>query len=315
MHSFNPQKDIPNLAGKVFLVTGGNSGLGEATIAAIAQHNPAKIYLGARSVAKAKEAITRIRAASPEAASANIEILELDLASLKSVEAAASRLNSSTDRLDVLQLSGGIAMPPHDTTKDGYEVQLGVNYMGHAMLTQLLAPKLLATAKLPGADVRIVSISSVAHKVFAPKAGILFDELKTDMSGHSGRELYGQSMLAKALFTHELAKRYPQITSSSLHPGTVKSSVWGGDKDVNWLVNKLLVKPLVALTGVSVEEGVKTQLWCSFSKDVQSGNYYEPVGKVGQEGKLTRDDVLSERLWKWTEEELRVSGAAGWPAS
>ncbi|KAH8882154.1 NAD(P)-binding protein [Thozetella sp. PMI_491] len=313
MAHFNPQKDIPDLAGKVAIVTGGNSGLGEATLKALAQHNPGKLYLAARSRAKAEAAIERIRASSAAAASANIEILDLDLASLDSVKAAAERVNKETDRIDLLQLNGGIAMVPHGLTKDGYEIEFGTNYLGHALLTQLLMPKLLATTALPGADVRIVSMSSLGHKLFAPKEGILFDQVKTDMHTSGGQALYGHAMLAKTLFAHELSKRYPQITSSSLHPGTVKTDVWEGNKDINFFIRTFVVKPYVCLTGVTHEEGAKTQLWLSFSKDVKNGEYYEPVGKAGKGSSQTLDDELARKLWEWTDKELQAYGTEGWP--
>lgn len=132
MPNFNPETDIPDLSGKVCLVTGGNAGLGEATLAALAQHNPGKLYLAARSRARAEAAVERIRATSPAAAAADIEIVDMDLASLKSVAEAAAKIDSETSRLDLLQLNGGIAMVPHATTADGYEVQFGTNYLGHA---------------------------------------------------------------------------------------------------------------------------------------------------------------------------------------
>lgn len=312
MPTFNPQKDIPDIAGKVCLVTGGNSGLGEATITALAQHNPGKIYLAARSRAKAEAALLRIRASSPAAKSANIEILDMDLASFKSVTAAADVVNRGVDRLDILQLCGGVAMIPPDTAKDGYEVHFETNYLSHALLTQLLMPKLLSTAARPNTDVRIVSMSSIGHRRKYPEAGIVFDELKSDMKRHGGPALYGQAMLAKILFTQGLAKRYPQITSSSLHPGGVKTNTWEGNKDVNWLLYNLVIKTIVALKAVSVEEGIKTQLWCSFSKDVKNGAYYEPIGEAGKESVLAHDDALSAKLWDWTEKELKQHGAPGW---
>jgi NAD(P)-dependent dehydrogenase (short-subunit alcohol dehydrogenase family) len=315
MPSFDPQQDIPDLSDKVCLVTGATSGLGEAAVTELAQHNPKVLYLGARSHEKAEATISRIRASSIAAKTANIEILELDLASLESVKAAAARVNTEVDRLDLLQLVAGVGLSLADTTKDGYEVQFGTNYVGHALLTQLLMPKLLRTATLPHTDVRVVSLTSITHKTFAPATGILFDELKTDMKTHGGFELYAQSMLAKVLFTRALAQRYPQITSISLHPGGVKTGVWGGDKNVNWLLYNLVIKPMVNLTGVSPKEGAKTQLWCSFSKDVQNGRYYEPLGKAGKEGKLSYDDVLSAELWKWTEKELLSHGSPGWQAT
>jgi NAD(P)-dependent dehydrogenase (short-subunit alcohol dehydrogenase family) len=313
MVRFNPETDIPDLAGRVFLVTGASSGLGEQTVTQLAQHNPAKIYLAARNHGKAEEAMKRIKATSQAAAAAKIEILNLDLASFDSIKAAASRINQEADRLDILQLNGGIAVVPHATTQDGYEIQFGTNYLGHALLTQLLMPKLLATAKIPGADVRIVSMSSIGHKGFSAKDGVQLHQLKSDMKTSSGRSLYGQAMLAKNLFAFELAKRYPQITSSSLHPGTVKTGVWSGDKDFNPLLRHLLINPFVSLTGVSVEEGAKTQLWCSFGKDVKNGAYYEPIGKLGKESALARDAKMSRKLWEWTETELKAHGAPGWP--
>lgn len=175
-------------------------------------------------------------------------------------------------------------------------------------------PKLLATAQLPGADVRVVSMSSVGHKMFAVDDGIRFGELKTDMRGQSGSALYGQAMLAKVLLPRELARRYPQITAASLHPGTVKSGVWSGDKDFNFFLRTFVVRPMVALTGVSNEEGAKTQLWLSVSKTVENGRYYEPVGKLNADGKYSKDDDLARKLWGWTERELAAHGAPGWPA-
>jgi NAD(P)-dependent dehydrogenase (short-subunit alcohol dehydrogenase family) len=204
-------------------------------------------------------------------------------------------------------------MIPPSTTKDGYEIEFGTNYLGHALLTQLLMPKLLQTTALPGADVRVVVLASVTHRLFAPKEGILFDDLHTDMAKSGGSTLYGQSMLAKILFAREIAKRYPQITFSSLHPGGVKSSIYDGNKDVNWFFFNIMLKPMLALTGVSPEEGAKTQLWCSFSKEVVSGAYYEPIGKAGKEGCRARDDNLAKKLWEWTDKELLRHGASGWP--
>ncbi|KAJ5573959.1 uncharacterized protein N7459_008386 [Penicillium hispanicum] len=309
--SFNPDTDIPDLHDKICLVTGGNSGLGEATIRALAQHNPKKVFLAARSRAKAEDALARIKNSSTAASTANIEFLDLDLASMASVKMAAARVNKEVDRLDILYLNGGVAALPPNTTTDGYEIQFGTNYLGHALLTQLLMPKMLATASMPGADVRIVGMSSVGHRSFA-NGGILFEQLKTSMPSQGGMALYGQAMLAKNLFAFELAKRYPQIKSSSLHPGTVKTAVWNGSKNMNWFVFRVVVKPLVALVGVSEDEGAKNQLWCSFSKDVKNGCYYEPIGKGGKESKSARDEALSKQLWDWTDKELRRHGSPGW---
>lgn len=312
MPHFDPKHDIPNLEGRVAVVTGGNSGIGEAIITALAQHNPSKIYLVARSLPKAEEAVSRIRATSSAAASANIDILLLDLASVDSIKKAAARVISEAPRLDLLHLNGGIGMNPHDITKDGYELQFGVMYFGHVLLTRLLMPLLLTTTKLPGADVRIVAMSSIGHKAFAPKTGIQFKELKTPMKDFGAHTLYGHANLAKCLLIHELAERYPAIISSSLHPGTVKGASWSGEKGVSTLLRVLVINPLVALTGVDNHEGAKNSLWLSFSPEVKSGGFYMPVGKPG-EGKLTRDDAMAKELWKWTTKEFQAHGVSDWP--
>ncbi|KAH8892684.1 NAD(P)-binding protein [Thozetella sp. PMI_491] len=309
--TFNPQQDIPDLSGKVCLVTGASSGCGEAALAAMAQHNPKVLYLAARSRAKAEAAIERIRASSSAAAGAKIEFLNLDLASFASVRAAAARVNEEVDRLDLIQLNAGVAMIPHSMTSDGYEVQFGTNYMGHALLTQLLMPKLLETAKLPGADVRIVSLSSISHKVFGMSEGIDFSGLKTEMGSRSGPQLYAQATLCKALFAHQLAKKYPQIKSTSVHPGGVKSDLYGGEKNMSFFL-KTFLRTLLMINGVMPDEGTKTQLWCSFSNDVKNGKYYEPIGKEAP-GKLTLDEGLSKKLWDWTAKELETQASSTWP--
>ncbi|KAK6221924.1 hypothetical protein LQW54_001144 [Pestalotiopsis sp. IQ-011] len=293
--NFDPSVDIPNLDNRVCLVVGGTSGLGEATAVALARHHPKKLYLTARSRAKSDSTVARIRASSEAAEAANIEIIDLDLSSFESVREAA-----------------GVSLLPHAISTNGYEIQFATNYLGHALLTQLLMPKLLYTATLPGSDVRIISMSSRSHKTWSPQEGILFDELKSPMARRSAFALYGQSTLAKTLFAHQLAKRYPKITSVSLHPGGVKTNVFEGEKGVNWLLYNLVIKPVVLLTGTTPEEGAKTQLWCSVSPDVENGEYYEPVGVLGREGTLTKNDNLSEMLWNWTDKELKASGFSGW---
>ena len=263
--------------------------------------------MGARSPSKAAEAIERIKSISPDA---RIDFLELDLASLQSVKSAAALLDSESQRLDLLFLNGGIAVTPHAVTKDGYEAQFGTNYLGHAMLTQLLMPKLLATAR-NGSDVRVISMSSIGHKSFKPANGFEFGAFKSNMQNLSGMQLYGQAMLSKTLFAYSMAKRYPQITTTSLHPGTVRTNVWSGDKSNPILA--MVLRPVIRLVGVTPEEGAKTQLWCGVSKDVKNGSYYEPIGKAGQEGQLSRDDELADKLWAWTSKELQAQGASGWP--
>lgn len=329
--SFNPERDIPDLAGKVIVVTGGrfpfevshsicclsissgNSGLGEATIAHYAAHNAGKIYMGARSKTKALDAITRIKANHPKA---NIEYLGIDLASFDSIKRAASQFNASESRLDILQANGGICVPPFAVTKEGYEIQTGTNYMGHALLIQLLLPKMLATSKLPKADVRIVMMSSIGLKRFSwPKDDKMdWNLIKTDGSSTSGFQLYDLSMLTKAQFAYALARRYPQLTVTSVHPGLVSTGVADGTKQLNFL-SIWAIKLFIALIASKPEVGTHNQVWCSVGKDVISGRYYEPVGVKDTDPRFASDPNICDSLWDWTSSELLSHGGPGWVSS
>jgi NAD(P)-dependent dehydrogenase (short-subunit alcohol dehydrogenase family) len=239
----------------------------------------------------------------------NITIIDLDLSSLNSVKSGAAHFNREATRLDILLLNAGVAAVPPALTKDGYETHFGTNHMGHALLTQLLMPTLLHTARLPGSDVRVVVLSSVGHTGFSQKS-FNFSDVKTDMRGTSAMTLYAQSKLANILFAKSLAQYYPQLTIASVHPGTVKTDIW--KKADGHPILRRLVRPVIMMTGVTVEEGAKNQLWCCTSGDVQSGTYYEPIGKAEQESSQARDDALAEKLWTWTEEELKIYGGPGW---
>src|SRR5687768_9558515 len=162
---FDPDVDIPSLKGKVILVTGGNSGLGKESVLQFAKHNPKEIWLGARSEAKAQEAIKDIKAKIPNAP---IKFVKMDLASFASIHDSARAFTQMSDRLDILLLNGGIMSVPPGTTDDGYEVQFGTNHMGHALLTKLLLPTLLRTADT-GADVRVTVLASSAHQYAPPE--------------------------------------------------------------------------------------------------------------------------------------------------
>ena len=303
--SFNASKDIPSLAGKVILVTGGTNGLGRESVKEFARHEPERIYLAARSLERARTTIAEIQKEVPNAPP--IEPIELDLASLASVKAAAAAFASKSQRLDILMLNAGIMMVPHDVTKDGYEIQFGTNHVGHAALAKLLLPTLLRTAEQPGADVRVVVLTS-AGLGMAPAVGVNFDEVKT--SGTSSRTftLYGQSKIANALYAKEFARKYPQLRISSIHPGGVATNLAEPLANSNFFLKALLSLAPYVLT--TVQSGARNQLWGSVSKDVVNGEYYTPVGKVGSGLRvdLLKDDELAGRLWDWTEKELKEHG-------
>ncbi|KAI8935775.1 hypothetical protein NX059_007295 [Plenodomus lindquistii] len=299
---FNPTTDIPSLEGKNILITGGNSGLGKHSILQLAKHNPTEIWLGARSIEKAQEAIDDIKQQLPSAPP--IKILQMDLSSLESIRKAARTFCQQSQSLDLLLLNAGVMTLTHDVTKDGYETQFGTNHMGHALLVKLLLPTLLKTAEQPQSDVRVVVLSSSVHSSAPKSQGIDFEILKNKGEKLGGTTIYGQSKLANILFAQELARRYPQIKVSAVHPGIVSTNLTT-ELSKKSLLMRIVSLILVNVVAVSVEKGTLNQLWALVSPDVVSGEYYEPVGVAGRGSKWTKDLELARKLWSWTEEELK----------
>jgi NAD(P)-dependent dehydrogenase (short-subunit alcohol dehydrogenase family) len=190
--AFDPAKDIPSLAGKVVLITGGAGGLGFQAVVELARYGrPARIYIAdlPRDVASQKDVLKKAEreayeneAKSVEDPQTEFKFLDLDLASFESVRRCAASFASQEQRLDILFLNAGIIRVPPLKTTEGYEIHFGINYLGHALLSRLLMPTLLHTAQQqPEADVRVIVLSSEGH-VMAPKQGIDFDKVKTDGS-------------------------------------------------------------------------------------------------------------------------------------
>lgn len=301
--SFNPTEDIPSLVGRTILVTGGNIGLGKQAILEICRHAPACVFLAARSLDKARAAVDEIQAALPDVAVRSIiKLVQLDLSSIESVRMAAAVVMSEAERLDVLMLNAGIMATPAGITEDGYEVQWGTNYVGHALLATLLLPLMERTSEIPGTDVRLVLLSSDLHSR-APTEGIRWDTVNSEAEKLGTWERYGQSKLAMILWGKSIAKLHPRIKTVSLHPGVVRTNLMNGATGQSPAMRGLTKLGHRFLT--SVEDGVKNQLWVSFARGVQSGAYYMPVGIMGKESELAKDEKLETEVWDWTEKELR----------
>lgn len=245
----------------------------------------------------------RIKRAVP---SAKVSFLQLDLSSFESISAAVREVNSSSTRLDILVNNAGIMATRPETTKEGYEVQFGTNYLGHALLTKLLLPTLIFTAKAHNSDVRIVNLSSECH-LLAPNGGIIFDKSELDAQGTWVR--YGQSKLANILFTRELASRYPSITSVAVHPGVIKTDLYRPSQQTNALVRYAMMTIGFLMMG-TVASGSLNQLWAAAGRreEMVSGSYYEPVGSISTGSKYAQDARLARELWDWTEEQLKAHG-------
>ncbi|KAJ5746125.1 hypothetical protein N7520_011307 [Penicillium odoratum] len=298
---FNPDNDIMDLAGKVVLVTGGNAGLGKETILQLAKHNPAKIFLGARTESKAIDAIKEIKSSISN--DTEITWIPLDLASTDSIRKAAESFNTQSQRLDILILNAGVmALPPGETDL-GHEIQLGTNHTGHFLLTKLLLPTLLKTAEEPHSDVRVVSLSSVGHNM-APNFSTMIDQEKLKQVNTNAR--YGASKAANILFAAELSRRYPSITSVSVHPGVILTDLYQsvGSRTPFFSVGSKVLQ----LVGSTVQQGAYNSLWAAAGakkEDLVNGSYYVPVGNLKRDNKFATSIDMGRQLWEWTEAELR----------
>ncbi|EXF85156.1 hypothetical protein CFIO01_03227 [Colletotrichum fioriniae PJ7] len=300
--TFSAEKDIPDLAGKVIIVTGGSSGLGKESVIQLAKHNPAAIYLTARTEARGNAAIKEVEQAVP-AAKNKIKYLELDLGSFASIKKSTDAFLTSADRLDILMNNAGLMATPPGLTKDGYEVQFGSNYMGPALFTKLLLPILNKTAEQPGSDVRVVNLSSELFKQ-APSEGILLSKCKTPLDDISSLARYGQSKLADYYHTRTLSQLYPSIKFVAVHPGVVNTGLFDDfRKRRPWVGGVISVLGSIFLT--DVHAGARAQLWASTaaSATVKSGGFYNPKFKEYKEANLYEDKAAQE-LWDWTEKEL-----------
>jgi len=277
--------------------------LGKAAALALVPHNPAQLWIAARNPTTGAAAISEIRAIAPT--SVSVKLLELDLTSFASIKKATRHFTAVANRLDILMCNAGIMGGEPGVTNEGYEKQFGTNHVGHALLVKLLAPLLQTAASEPiGTEPRVVFVSSSGHKYTKPPGNIDFATLHTAQTQYSGIQKYNQSKLANALYPRALAKYYPQITSVSIHPGTVETGLFNtGSNGGGWVV-RFLKWIVVPLTAVSVVEGAKSQLWASTAQRIENGKYYEPVGVSGKEADIAKNEDLVAKLWEWTEKEL-----------
>ncbi|KUJ19729.1 oxidoreductase [Mollisia scopiformis] len=304
---YNPDKDIPDLSGKVFLVTGGNSGtagVGKEALIQLSKHNPKRIYFTGRNTSSANTLI-----ASLQPTFNNLTFIPMDQTSLTSVsEGAKLFLEKSEQQLDVLICNAGVMAIPLGLSKDGYEIQFAVNHLAHALLINLCLPALRKSG-----EGRIVLLTSLAFKSAPSNGGIVFKDLKSTQANlgislisFSSKFLtYGQSKLANVLYASQLAKRYPDITTIAVHPGLVMGTSLTGHMG---LLDKLVIRgATLKLKNISVREGAFNTLWAATKgkgEGMRSGEVYEPVGKRVEGTKFSMDERLQEELWGWTEREL-----------
>ena len=267
------------LAGRTFLVTGGNTGIGRATAAGLARRG-GRVYVACRSQEKGRRAVADIVAATGSDA---VAFLPLDLADLASVRRCAEEFLALGEPLHVLINNGGVA-GQRGITKDGFELAFGVNHVGHFALTTALLDRLAASA-----PARVVTVASDAHY---QARGVDFEALRRPTASVTGMREYAVSKLCNVLFSQELARRVQGrgITTYALHPGVVASDIW---RRVPWPI-----RPLIKLRMTSPEEGAKTSLYCATSGSVAaaSGRFYDN-SREREPSKVATPD-LARALWE-----------------
>ncbi|KAH6951289.1 hypothetical protein DER45DRAFT_605485 [Fusarium avenaceum] len=290
------ESQIPNLDGKIAVVTGGNAGIGYHTVKHLALRG-AKVYLGARSESRAKAAINRLLEENPSIPRENVVWLRLDLSNQAHVVNAAVKLRSKEQRLDILVNNAGIDPYDYIRTADGFEMTMAKE-----------------------SDVRVITVSSSGEAYSSPTNQ--FTNLKDldDPCASLGWEnsclgqamRYGTTKLANVLFASELQRRMDEdnanIISLSLNPGTVRTE---GAADVM----PFMVRPLVYLLFTAPERGADTSLFAATAKEVREnseewkGRYLDGPGKIKMPSVRARDIIAGRNLWNITETAVKALGA------
>lgn len=293
--------DIPALAGKTVVVTGGNSGIGFEAARQMARKG-AHVILACRDTGRAADALEQIRTLHP---SASVEAMQLDLASLESVHRFARDFAAKSVPLDVLCNNAGVMAIPRRTTAEGFEMQIGTNHLGHFALTGLLLEPLLAA---PAA--RVVNVSSTAHK----PGRIDFDDLQGEKSYRKWMA-YAQSKLANLLFTYELQRRLDaagaRAISVACHPGYSATNLQAVGPQMSGsrvaarlmdLGNRFFSQPAAM--------GALPTLYAATSPDARGGDYIGPDGFMENYGHprktsstaRSHDRAVATRLWEVSEQ-------------
>jgi NAD(P)-dependent dehydrogenase (short-subunit alcohol dehydrogenase family) len=302
-----------DLRGRVYIVTGANSGSGFATAKQLAEQG-AHVIGACRRVEAGKQAFVNVGDIL-----GSVEIMELDLASLASIRRFAEAFLVKYERLDGLVNNAGVMHTPEGKTEDGFETQFGINYLGHFLLTELLLDALKASAPS-----RIVNVSSMAHAGLQGIYGdIDFDDLNFERREYDPGQAYANSKLANILHALDLARRLKGtgVTAFSVHPGWIRSNLVGGPLR---FAQNVLMRPFSRLLGMmSWFEGAQTTLHCLLDDDApnHSGEYYSqnsilypnPENRPGgwpmpSPNPLAHNKEIAEKLYRHSLELVGLEG-------
>uniref|UniRef100_A0A1A8EE07 Uncharacterized protein n=1 Tax=Nothobranchius kadleci TaxID=1051664 RepID=A0A1A8EE07_NOTKA len=273
------------LDGKTVLITGANTGIGKETALDLAKRG-ARVILACRDMDRGNRAAEDVRQKS---GNNNVVVKTLDLASLQSVRQFARDVLANEERLDVLINNAGIMSCPQWKTEDGFEMQFGVNHLGHFLLTNCLLDLLKKSSPS-----RIVNVSSLAHE----KGQIYFDDINQEKN-YNGWKCYAQSKLANVLFTKELAHKLQGtgVTAYSLHPGVIRTELARHMLPTIPLWKRIVYKPVVFFIK-NPTQGAQTTIYCAVDESLQneSGLYYSDCARKAA-APQGLDDEAAKRLW------------------
>jgi NAD(P)-dependent dehydrogenase (short-subunit alcohol dehydrogenase family) len=297
--------DLPDLSGRVFVVTGGNSGLGLETARELSRKG-AHVVIACRDGARGAAAVQDVKASVPKA---SVETMALDLANLASVRSFAADFQGRHRQLHGLCNNAGVMALPQRKTADGFEMQLGTNHLGHFALTGLLLETLLAT---PGA--RVVNVSSSAHRI----GRIQFDDLHGERR-YSKWPAYGQSKLANLLFTYELGRRAEKagvdLVCAASHPGYAATNLQAvGPRMEGSALGERFMSLGNRLFSQTAAKGALPTLYAAAAPGVRSGDYFGPDSpgelwgspKKVRSSKQSHDTEVAAQLWQVSEETTGV---------
>ena len=293
-------KNIPDQTGKTVIVTGSNVGIGYETALALYQAG-AQVIIASRDRKKAEEAIAQIKNSGGKG---SLEFIELNLASLSAVKQFAGEFKQKHSKLDILINNAGVMIPPASKTDEGYELQFGVNHVGHFALTGYLYPVLRAT---PGS--RIVTVSSMVYL----HGTIDFDNLRSEKDYDAMRE-YSQSKVANILFAFELQRRIDaagdQVLSIAVQPGANKTEL---ARHISAEELATAIKRIGEL--MEPWQGALPSLYGATNPEAKGGKFYSPDQDGGYRGYPAEFEVMpngtdtdtAKKLWAYTEQETGVT--------
>lgn len=309
-NKFDPNKDIPDLAGKVYVVTGGSAGIGFGIVAHLLQHNPAKIYLLSNKEHHADEAQTELKKWGD---ASKVEWRQCNLESLRQTDEVAKGLAKELHRLDGLVCNAGLGVGVYNESEDGIDTHMQVNLFAQAHLTLTLLPMLQKTP-----DSRIVFQSSDLHR--AAPSSVAFESIAEMNQDLGPTYLYNRTKLAEILFVRELVKRikagqFGEVTAdqglpwiNATHPGGVKTDQPAQAEEAYGTLGKVGVAVVKPFMKDPVDEGCRPALFAATSDEIVKnkiqGAYIVPDRKVTDPSSKAKDEKLALNLWKLTQEVL-----------